>query len=394
MGAPAASSKYSTRRRPPEEAPPMLDLPLVYTALALLGLGLVMMASASFGIADSQLGQPHYFLLRQAGFVAFGLFVATLVLHVPLGLWERMGTPLLAVSMALLVLVLIPGIGREVNGSARWLSLGLVNVQPSELAKLFAITYLAGYLLRHGDELRRELRGFLKPVLVLALVCVLLLAEPDFGAAAVLMVTALGMMFLGGVRLWQFAALLGLVTAALAVLAISSPYRVERITGFLDPWSDPFASGFQLTQALIAFGRGEWLGVGLGSSIQKLFYLPEAHTDFLFAVIAEELGLIGSLSVIGLFAFMVWRAFRIGRRAELAQRPFGAYMAYGLAIWLGLQAFTNMGVNMGLLPTKGLTLPLMSYGGSSLVVACVAVALLLRVEHETREALAGRAGRR
>lgn len=371
-----------------------LDLPLAYGALTLLGFGLVMMASASFGIADSEVGQPYYFLLRQAVFVAVGLCAAAVVVQVPLRFWERSGGLLLVVSVLLLGLVLMPGIGREVNGSTRWLSLGPVGLQPSEIAKLFVIVFLAGYLVRRGEELRHEISGFIKPMGILALLCVLLLAEPDFGAAVVLTATAMGMMFLGGVRLWQFGALLGVVMTAVALLAVSSPYRMERITGFLDPWADPFASGFQLTQALIAFGRGEWLGVGLGSSIQKLFYLPEAHTDFLFAVIAEELGLLGSLSVIGLFTFIVWRAFCIGRRADSARQPFGAYLSYGLAIWVGVQAFTNIGVNMGLLPTKGLTLPLMSYGGSSLVVGCITVGLLLRVDHESQEVLAKDVGRR
>lgn len=371
----------------------VIDKALLWAALSLLGFGLVMMASASLAISERNLGQPYYYLLRQSMFAGIGLLAAFTVLRLPLEVLQRCSSALLLLGMFLLALLLVPGIGKEVNGSTRWLSLGPVNLQPAELAKLFTVIYLAGYLVRHGDEVRNAVSGFAKPMLVVALLCMLLLQQPDFGTAAVLTATVVCMMFLAGVRLRQFAFLLGFVTMALAAIAVASPYRLARITTFLDPWADPFASGFQLTQALIAFGRGEWFGVGLGSSIQKLFYLPEAHTDFLFAVIAEELGLAGSLAVILLFAFIVTRAFMIGRRAERANKPFGAFLAYGIGAWLGLQAFTNIGVNMGLLPTKGLTLPLMSYGGSSLVVSCVAIALLLRVEHETRMTLLRRLGK-
>jgi cell division protein FtsW len=273
-------------------------------------------------------------------------------------------------------------IGKEVNGSIRWLAIGPINLQPSELIKLFVIVYLAGYLVRRGEEVRNSIKGFLKPMAVVGIVGILLILEPDFGAVVVITTTVLGMMFLGGVRLWQFGVLFMFMLAAMAVVAISSPYRVERLTSFLNPWADPFDSGFQLTQALIAFGRGEWLGVGLGGSVQKLFYLPEAHTDFLFAVLAEEMGLLGAITVIALFTLLVWRAFLIGRSAMQSGSYFGAYLSFGIGLWLGLQSFINLGVNMGVLPTKGLTLPLMSYGGSSIVVTCVACALLLRVSHE------------
>ena len=292
--------------------------------------------------------------------------------------------PLLVLGAALLVMVLIPGVGRQVNGSTRWLPFGIFNLQASELVKLFVIVYLAGYLVRRGDEVRNSIKGFLKPLAILALLSLLLLMEPDFGSTAVMFATALGMMFLGGVRLWEFFALLGVVVAAMAGLALSSPYRLERLTTFLNPWADPFDSGFQLTQALIAFGRGEWFGVGLGSGIQKLFYLPEAHTDFVFAVIAEELGMVGAMTVLLLFACVIWRAFLIARRAERLDKPFAAYIAYGIGLWIGIQSFINLGVNMGVLPTKGLTLPLMSYGGSSIIAMCMAIALLLRVDIELR----------
>ncbi len=357
-----------------------LDAPLLAAGLVLLALGLVMVASASVSIAERQMGDPLYYLWRQAAFVGVGLLAGLAVVNTRLVYWERLGPWLLLFGLALLAVVLL--LGREINGSVRWLALGPINLQPSEVMKLFVVVYLAGYLVRRGDEVRESVRGFLKPMALVGLIGLLLLAEPDFGAAAVITATVLGMMFLGGVRLWQFGVLFLLMSGIVAVVAVSSPYRVARLTSFVNPWADPFNSGFQLTQALIAFGRGEWLGVGLGGSVQKLFYLPEAHTDFLFAVLGEELGLLGVLLVIGLFALIVWRAFVLGQAAMQAGNRFGAYTAYGIGIWLGLQAFINLGVNMGVLPTKGLTLPLMSYGGSSIVMSCVAVALLLRISHE------------
>ncbi len=357
-----------------------LDVILLGVALVLLAVGLVMVVSASVSIAERQMNDSLYYLWRQAAFVCVGLIAGYSVLRVRLVYWERLGPYCLLLGLILLVVVLL--IGREINGSTRWLSLGAINFQPSELVKLFVVVYLAGYLVRRGDEVRDSVKGFLKPMALVGLISLLLLLEPDFGAAVVITITVLGMMFLGGVRLWQFAVLFMVMLASMGTLAYSSPYRVARLTSFVDPWADPFNSGFQLTQALIAFGRGEWLGVGLGGSIQKLFYLPEAHTDFLFAVLAEELGLIGVISIIVLFAVLVWRAFVIGAASAAAGNRFGAYTAYGIGMWLGLQAFINFGVNMGVLPTKGLTLPLMSYGGSSIVMSCVAVALLLRISHE------------
>jgi cell division protein FtsW len=360
------------------------DAWLVGAVLALLALGLVMVTSASVSLAERQFGQPFYYCLRQFLFMAAGMAAAAVILRARLLYWEKGGVLLLIVGAVLLVAVLIPGVGRQVNGSTRWLHLGIFNLQASELVKLFVIVYLAGYLVRRGEEVRTTLKGFLKPLMILSAFALLLLLEPDFGTTAVMFATALGMMFLGGVRLWKFSALLAAVLAVLGGVALSSPYRLERLTTFLNPWADPFNSGFQLTQALIAVGRGEWFGVGLGGSIQKLFYLPEAHTDFLFAVLAEELGLLGVVVVIALFTLVVWRAFIIGHRAEQSGNRFAGYLAYGIGMWIGLQAFINMGVNMGALPTKGLTLPLMSYGGSSVVVMCMAVALLMRVDYETR----------
>lgn len=362
-------------------------------ALILLTLGLVMVASASIGIADRQFGNPMHYFTRQGVFAALGLALGFALWRVPLVVWERSGRGLILLSVAVLGALLIPGIGHTVNGSVRWIALGPFNVQPSEAVKLFALIYLAGYLVRRREVVRSTLGGFLRPMGLLAVLVVLLLLEPDFGAAAVLLATALGMMWLGGVPFWHFGGVLSLVMAVLGLVAWTSPYRLERLTTFLNPWSDPFNSGFQLTQALIAFGRGEWLGAGLGASVQKLFYLPEAHTDFMFAVLAEELGLLGALAVIALFALLVARAFAIGRRAERVGRPFAAYLSYGIALWIGLQAFINLGVNMGVLPTKGLTLPLMSYGGSSMLVMCMSIGLLLRADLETRRA-AGEGGAR
>lgn len=356
-----------------------LDPWLLGSALALIGLGLVMVCSASITMANREWGRPFYFFDRQSLYIVVGLVSGLIMVRIPTVLWERYGMVLILFSILLLALVLVPGIGRSVNGSTRWIALGPLNLQVSELAKLFSIVYLAGYLVRRSAEVRTVMSGFLRPMVLLSIMVLLLLVEPDFGAAVVMLATALGLMWLGGVRWWQFLLLLGFMAATLMVLAVSSPYRMARLTTFLNPWADPYSSGFQLTQALIAFGRGEWFGVGLGASVLKLFYLPEAHTDFLFAVLAEELGLVGAVIVIGLFSVLVGRALIIGRRAERSGRLFAGYLAYGLGLWIGLQAFINIGVNMGVLPTKGLTLPLMSYGGSSIVVMCLAVAMLLRV---------------
>ncbi len=368
---------------------PFPDLWTLIAGLLLLAMGLLMVASASMPIADRQTGQPFYFLIRQGAFAVLGLVVAAVVFQIPMMRWRRLGPTLLVAAMGLLVLVLIPGIGKEVNGSLRWIGFGPINIQVSELAKLFTLIYVASYLRRHSAELQTAHFGtsalaLLRPMAVLAVLAVLLLLEPDFGSVVVLMAAALGMVFLAGVNLVQFGTLVFGTSAVMAVLLWSSPYRRARLVSFMDPWADPFASGFQLTQSLIAIGRGEWFGVGLGESVQKLFYLPEAYTDFLFAVLAEELGLAGVLTVIALFMTLVWRAFRIGQQAERVSMKFSALLAYGIGLWFGIQSLFNMGVNMGALPTKGLTLPLMSYGGSSLVVMCAALALLLRIDMEAR----------
>jgi cell division protein FtsW len=362
---------------------------LVFAVVALLGLGLVLVASASIAIADRSSGEPFYYLVRQLVFLALGLGAAAFCLGVPAESWIRARYLLLAGAFMLLVAVLLPGVGREVNGAVRWLSLGPVNLQVSEPARLMILLYLSGYVAVRQDTLRTEVKSFLLPLGFVALACVLLLAQPDFGATTVLMATALAVLFAGGVRPRYFLVMLVLAAVALGVLAMGSEYRLRRLTSFMDPWADPYNAGFQLTQSLIAIGRGEWFGVGLGAGVQKLFYLPEAHTDFVFAVFAEEFGLAGVLVMLALYAILLWRAFAIAAAAAAREQIFHASLAFGLGVWLGAQAFVNIGVNMGLLPTKGLTLPLVSYGGSSLIVCMAAVGLLLRVGHEARAAAPG-----
>jgi len=363
---------------------PLYDRWLLVAALSLTAMGLLMVASTSIVISEKSFHQPFHFLTRQAVFLGVGCMLGLLVMRIEVARWQQMSMVLLISSVVLLITVLIPGIGHEVNGSMRWIGIGGFGLQVSEFAKLGVIVYLASYITRHQQAVQTQVSGFVKPMLVLAVVGALLLKEPDFGAVVVLLCTALGMMYLAGVRLWQFAVLLLVALAAVAVLAISSPYRLARLTSFLNPWANQFDSGYQLTQSLIAFGRGSWMGLGLGESVQKLFYLPEAHTDFMLAVLAEELGLLGVLAVSGLFVLLVARALIIARRAQLKDLRFAAFIAYGLGLQLALQVMINIGVNTGLLPTKGLTLPLMSYGGSSMLMTCVSVALLLRIDHETR----------
>ncbi|MFZ4789917.1 MAG: putative lipid II flippase FtsW [Candidatus Competibacteraceae bacterium] len=368
---------------------PFPDPWVLIPALLLLALGLLMVTSASMPMAERQTGQPFHFLIRQGVFVLIGVLAGSVIFQVQVARWREASPLLLLAAVGLLTLVLIPGIGKEVNGSLRWIGVGPINIQVSELAKLFTLIYVADYLRRHSAELqtadfRTSALALLRPMAVLAVLAVLLLLEPDFGSVVVLMAASMGMVFLAGGNLVQFGVLLFGTAAAMAVLLWSSPYRRARLVSFLDPWADAQASGYQLTHSLIAIGRGELFGVGLGQSVEKLFYLPEAHTDFLFAVLAEELGLAGILVIIALFMTLVWRAFRIGQRAEQLGLNFSAWLAYGIGLWFGIQSLFNMGVNMGVLPTKGLTLPFMSYGGSSVVVMCMALALLLRIDVETR----------
>jgi cell division protein FtsW len=361
-----------------------LDAWVIGPVAALLLIGLVMVASAGIGISDREMGAPFFYFQRQLMYVGLGLVAAMVAMTIPTAIWEKYSMVLLGVGLALLVLVLVPGIGHEVNGARRWVRLGFMNFQVSELARVLLLTYVASYAVRRADELRSDFAGFVRPVLVLGGAAVLLLAEPDFGAATVLLATGLAVLFLAGARLTHLAVPIVLGVAAMTTLAVTSPYRARRLTAFRNPWDDPFDSGFQLVQSLIAIGRGEWFGVGLGSSVQKLFYLPEAHTDFVFAVLAEEFGFVGVVVVLALFAVLVGRALAISRNAARAGLQFQSYVAAAIGIWLGLQAFVNIGVNMGLLPTKGLTLPLLSYGGSSMLVTLAWLGVLLRVHHETQ----------
>jgi cell division protein FtsW len=359
-----------------------LDPVLLGIVMTLLLGGMVILASASISIADNATNDPFYYVGRQAFAAIVGSVAGFICLLVPMHFWRSVGPLMLLCGLAMLLVVLLPGVGYTVNGSTRWLRFGALNLQVSEPARLCLMIYLAGYLVRQNKSLREQFTGFLRPMVVLSLACGLLLAEPDFGAAIVLLATALAMLFVAGARFRDFFLFFATTAMAMAALAITSPYRLQRLTGFLDPWSDPYDSGFQLTQSLIAIGRGEWFGVGLGDGVQKLFYLPEAHTDFVFAVFAEEFGLLGSFVLIALFFALVWRIFRLAMRAADSEQFFEAYLATGIGTWLGLQAFINVGVNMGLLPTKGLTLPLVSYGRSSLIVTLMAIGLLLRIHHE------------
>jgi cell division protein FtsW len=356
---------------------------LLLSAAALLIIGLLAMGSASVEYAVRTYGNAFSFVQRYLFHFAIGTLLAFAVIRVPMSLWQRTGWIWLLTGLALLVLVLIPGIGRSVNGARRWFALGPLTLQVSEFAKVFVILYLAGYLVRRHDEVRSQWSGFIKPMAVVFMVTLLLMLEPDFGATVVTAGTAMGLVFLAGVRLSQFLLVIMSCAAAVPLLILTSSYRRARLIGFTDPWADQFKSGYQLTQSLIAFGRGEWTGLGLGNSVQKLSYLPEAHTDFVFAIWAEEFGFIGAITVLALFTILVANMFKIGRRAEQAGQLFSAFVVYGAGLLFSAQIFINIGVNVGLLPTKGLTLPFLSYGGSSLMVSLVLVALVLRVDGET-----------
>ena len=368
------------------------DEVLAWLVLALLAFGLVMVYSASIATAEASKFTGHnsaYYLIRQAVFICIGFVAGVMVFQVPVQNWQKLAPWLFLIGVATLLLVLIPGIGREVNGSRRWLSLFVINLQPSELMKLFAVLYAADYTVRKGAVKDSFSKAFLPMFAVMTLVGTLLLLEPDMGAFVVILAIAMGTLFLGGLNLRAFLMLTAALPLAFAALIFSSPYRMQRVIGFMDPWADPFGKGYQLSHSLIAFGRGEWFGVGLGASVEKLFYLPEAHTDFLLAVIAEELGFVGVCAVIALFAGVLIRAFAIGRQSAFLDRLFSALVAQGVAVWIGVQALINIGVNMGVLPTKGLTLPFLSFGGSGVVVNCIAMAILLRIDWENRRIMRG-----
>jgi cell division protein FtsW len=380
---PATKGKNAGGRAIVSEPPASLNTVLLLT-FVLLMIGLLMMTSASVELARSQYGDPFYHLKRQLIFAAIGILVMFVTVHIPVSLWRKSGWFLLMGSYALLLLVLVPGIGKVVNGSARWIDLGLFSLQPSELAKVFIIVYLAAFLEKHLEEVRDRWSGFFKPLLVIGAAVILLQLEPDHGAMVILMLTAFCMIFLAGAKLYQFLLILMLCIGAVASIAIMKPYVIVRFSSFLNPWADEnvYTGGYQLTQALIAFGRGEWFGVGLGNSIQKLYFLPEAHNDFVLAIIGEELGLLGVILVITLFCLLIHKAFAIGKRAEKRGNFFHAFFAFGLALLFAGQVLINVGVNIGLLPTKGLTLPFLSYGGASLIVSCFMIALLVRIQYE------------
>lgn len=362
----------------------VFDAWLLFSVVALLGLGFVMVASASAPIAERMNLPMFHFAIQQLVYILIGLFVLCTVTFIPIEIIQKWSNALLILSMVLLIVLLIPGVTRPVNGSIRWIFLGPISIQPSELAKLALILYMSGYMVRRNYQMKTSLKGFLIPMTVLGLFALLLLLEPDFGAVVVIAGTILGMLFLGGVQVKHFFVLAPFVGCVLSFLAISSSYRVQRFISFRDPWADQFDSGYQLVQSLIAFGRGAWFGTGLGGSIQKMMYLPESHTDFIFAVLAEELGLIGALGIIVLYAILLLRAMEIGRKARNVGLYFAGNVAYGIGLLITLQAIINIGVNIGMLPTKGLTLPLMSKGGGSMVVACLAIGILFRTDFETR----------
>jgi cell division protein FtsW len=371
---------------------PDFDQALIWSAILLLSLGLVMVYSASISIAEtgrSTDGYTAYFLVRHGAYLTVGCLIGLIAFQIPMRLWQKYALYPFLLCMVLLVLVLIPGIGHEVNGSRRWLSLFIVNLQPSEFMKLFVVIYIASYTIRRTVYLNSFGKGFFPILIVMTMLGLLLLSEPDLGAFVVIVSIVMAILFLGGMHLKLFVGTIGLAFVSLLTLILVEPYRMQRIMGFIDPWDDPYGKGYQLSHALIAFGRGGWQGVGIGGSVEKLYYLPEAHTDFLLAVIAEELGFIGVAAVIALFMWLVIRAFVIGRQAATRERYFPALVAQGIGTWMGVQTFINMGVNMGVLPTKGLTLPLMSFGGSSIVANCIALAILLRVDWENRQLMKG-----
>jgi len=378
---------YNPARR---DAP--FDQVLLWSALLLAAIGLVMVYSASIAMAEAERFtgfHPSYFLVRHALYLAVGFACAAALFRVPVWVWQKAAPWLFLGGALMLVAVLIPGVGREVNGSRRWIPFGIASFQPSEVMKLFVVLYAADYTVRKAAFMDDFRKGFLPMFAVMTAIAALLLREPDFGALVVVTTIAMAVLFLGGLDWRLFAGLAVLLAAAFGVLIVSSPYRLQRILGFMDPWSDAYGKGYQLSHSLIAFGRGEWFGVGLGASVEKLFYLPEAHTDFLLAVIAEELGFAGVAAVITLFLFLVHRAFAVGRQAASLERYFAALVAQGIGVWLAAQAFINMGVNMGLLPTKGLTLPLLSFGGTGIVVSCMALSILFRIDWENRYLMRG-----
>ena len=359
------------------------DGTLVILTLLLIAFGLVMVASSSMVISDGQYGYPFHYLLKQTIFLSMGFAGAFVMTRIPQQYLLKYSLVILGIGLFLLCIVLIPGLGRVVNGSRRWLNFGFIGFQVSEIVKLCAFIYLASYISRFQQDVKETFMGFFKPIMLLGIIALLLLREPDFGAVVVITSVFLGVLFLAGARIWPFLLLIMVVAGLFGLLIVIAPYRMERLTTFMNPWHNAFGSGYQLTQSLIAFGRGGWVGVGLGNSIQKLFYLPEAHTDFIFAVISEELGFVGELALMALFSGLVWRIFYIGRRAMSNNHIFSGYFCYATALWFAFQVIVNVGVCSGLLPTKGLTLPFVSYGGSSILVNCLVMGIVMRASYES-----------
>jgi len=381
--------------RPGRTTMPSFDFAVIVVTAGLVLIGLLMVYSASIALADGPRFESYgryYFVMRHGIFVLIGALALGLALGIPMRVWQKAALPLFLLCMLLLIIVLIPGIGREVNGARRWLPLGLINFQPSELMKVAMLLFAAEYTVRKQEHMQSFLRGFMPMACALAAVGMVVLAEPDLGAFMVIVAIAVGILFIGGINGKLFSGLLAVLFGSFMMLIWVSPWRRERLFAYLDPWNpdNAYGSAYQLSHSLIALGRGEWFGVGLGASVEKLHYLPEAHTDFIVAVIGEELGFIGVAVLVLAFAFLVWRAFDIGRQAIAMERIFNGLVAQGVALWFGIQAFINIGVCVGLLPTKGLTLPLVSYGGSSIVMNLVAVALLLRVDYENRNMMRGK----
>lgn len=360
-----------------------LDPWLLGPVLILLAIGLVMVASSSMPYAEDKMAGNEFHFLKRHGIYLIIAFVASMiVMQLETRFWQQYGTQFLLIGILLLIAVLI--IGKEINGSKRWIGVGPLTLQPAELMKFFVVIYLAGYLVRRSDELQTQIKGFVKPLSLIGMIVAFLLIQPDFGSSAVIVATALAMMFMAGARLWQFLSLSACVSAVMALVLVQAPYRLTRLTSFMNPWDDQFGTDYQLFQSLIAFSRGDWFGVGLGNSVQKLSYLPMSHTDFIFSVYAEEFGFVGVMFVVALFVIIFKRCLSIGRRALRMEEYFSAYLCYGFGFWLSLQAIINIGVASGALPTKGLTLPFISYGGNALIVSCMAIAIILRIDFETR----------
>lgn len=358
------------------------DRQFVLLAFVLYSIGLVMVASSSMPVAERLFGNPFHFVIRHMVYIVLSLIIGALVLQIPMSWWQKYSGHLLIFALLLLVTVLI--VGRSVNGSQRWIVVGPITIQAAEPAKLFFFCYLSAYLVRRREEVMENLKGFIKPLVVFGLLAFFLLMQPDLGTVIVMFVTTFGLLFLAGAKLWQFIAMTGVGLAAIAMLAIYEPYRLRRITSFLDPWQDPFGSGYQLTQSLMAYGRGEFFGQGLGNSVQKLEYLPEAHTDFVMAILAEEFGFLGVTFVLMLSICLVLKALILGRKAIAKERYFEGFFAYSIGIWMSFQTAVNIGASAGIVPTKGLTMPLISYGGSSMIIMTIAVAALIRIDHELR----------